>query len=121
MGRILKISLMSAVIGFMVAGCSVKSTGTTPTHTLSGYEIPVNSSVNKKKLHDKVMKIGESNGWMMTEYSDNSILAEQISSDGDVSATISFNENNIVIKNNSSSKYDAYIDELGNKISNELK
>ena len=56
-----------------------------------------------KTIHDIIMKTGEEEGWRMTKFKNNSILAEKTSENETQAFTINFTKRSLIVMPNSSS------------------
>jgi len=67
-----------------------------------------------KKVHKAIVEAGEENGWRMTEFKENAIIAEKTEGEGDTKAvTVKFSENSFAIDPENSNLEDAIEDKLG--------
>jgi hypothetical protein len=130
MKKMIMLTLASAISVLLFTGCSEKGSSAAPTsvapeHTRSGgFETPIVGHINKKTIHEAIMKAGEENGWTMTAFKSTSIIAEKIDGDKSATATISFAEDTINIVKESSTlgaKYDTYVKELQDSIYKKLQ
>jgi hypothetical protein len=66
------------------------------------------------KVHQLIVEAGEEDGWRMTEFKENSIIAEKTEGDGDTEAvTVNFTENSFYIEPENGDLEDAIEDKLG--------
>lgn len=109
MKKIVAMTLVSAVSMLLVAGCSTKSGVHTAEHSFSGgYELALKGHPGNKRLHDAIVKAGESTGWNMTEFKSTALIAEKINGDESITATISFYDDKIIIMQDSSTSGSSY-------------
>jgi predicted small secreted protein len=67
-----------------------------------------------KKVHKAIVEAGEENGWRMTEFKENAIIAEKTEGEGDTKAvTVKFSENYFAIDPENGNLEDAIEDKLG--------
>ena len=87
MKNIVKLSIVSIFTSLILVGCSATS---------SSPESHSGTMHNKNLTQEKVGKIiktaGEENGWIMTEFKNNALLAEKISGEKATSVTIKFDK-----------------------------
>lgn len=84
MNKILSLSLISALTLVLSSGCN--STG--------GEGLHVNTHDNEKILH-AIEKSGKQNGWIITEFKNNEVIAEKTDDGDTVSSSIRFQDGNI--------------------------
>jgi len=88
MKKILSLSLISALTLVLLTGCN--STG--------GDGLQVKTHDNEKILH-AIEEAGKQNGWKITEFKNNEVIAEKIDNGDAVSSSIKFQEGNIQFSN----------------------
>jgi len=94
MKKILSLSLITAFTLVLSTGCN--STHGDP--SVSADALYVNTHNNEKILH-AIEKAGEANGWKITEFKNNEVIAEK-SDDGDtISSSIKFQDGHIEFSN----------------------
>jgi hypothetical protein len=124
MKKIVSMTLVSAVSTMLLVGCNAKSGAVAPEDSFSGgYEMSLPANVKDAKIESAIKQAGEENGWIMTKFKTNSFIAEKIDGDKSASATISFDDNKLVIMEEEStlSSLDSDIDKLQDSILEILK
>jgi hypothetical protein len=53
----------------------------------------IQKELTLKQMHDKILQAGEANGWRMTEYKENEILAEKFDGDHSKAVSVKFTTN----------------------------
>ena len=48
--------------------------------------------LSQEKFHKLIIKAGEKNGWIMTKFKSNTLIAEKVENDNTLSVTITFNK-----------------------------
>ena len=92
--KVLKFSIVTALSGFLLVGCS----STPDTSHMSSTEMhaaEAHKYLSQKKLAKIIKKAGEEAGWKMTEFKSDSFVAEKKDGDDMISSTVKFN-NDIV-------------------------
>jgi len=87
MKKLLKLALVPAVALLMVS-CSATDSPDADTKTAEYTHFKKKHSL--KEVHDLIMEAGKEDGWRMTEYKENEIIAEKFSDDDAKSVTIEF-------------------------------
>jgi len=85
------ISTMAVVLGstLFFSGCSTHTTGVSEDAKTAGYT-HLQKHMTLKELHKIIKEAGERDGWRMTEFKENAIIAEK-TDDGDTTAvTVNF-------------------------------
>lgn len=88
MNKILSLSLISALTLVLLSGCN----------STSGDGLQVKTHDNEKILH-AIEKAGEQNGWKITEFKNNEVIAEKTDDGDTLSSSIRFQEGHIVFSN----------------------
>ena len=88
MKKILSISLISALTLVLSTGCI----------STSGDGLQVKTHDNEKILH-AIEKAGKKNGWKITEFKNNEVIAEKTDDGDTVSSSIKFQDGNIQFSN----------------------
>ncbi len=105
MNKILKLSIVTALSGFLVVGCSgtpdaPDSETSHSTANMSSVEIHamhVHANLTQEKLANIVKKAGEDAGWKMSKFKIDSFIAEKTEDEETTSATVKFNKESVVI------------------------
>lgn len=88
MKKILTLSLISALTLVLSTGCI----------STSGDGLQVKTHDNEKILH-AIEKAGKKNGWKITEFKNNEVIAEKTDDGDTVSSSIKFQDGNIQFSN----------------------
>jgi len=88
MKKILSLGLISTLTLVLSTGCN----------STSGDSMQVKTYDNEKILH-AIEKSGEQNGWKITEYKSDEVLAEKTDGGDSISSSIKFDEGNIKFSN----------------------
>ncbi len=94
MKKILSLSLISALTLVLSSGCSTK----TGDPSVSADALYVNTHDNEKILH-AIEKAGKANGWKITEFKSNEVIAEKTDDGDTVSSSIKFQDGHIEFSN----------------------
>ena len=97
MKKMIKIVLASAVSILLFTGCGGGNIQTSADSMSGGAELTLQGHTKTKTVHDAIMKAGEKNGLMMTEFKSNAIIAERADGDNSASATVTFTNDKITI------------------------
>ncbi len=99
MKKILSLSLISALTLVLSTGCNSTS-GSPSAHdpSVSSDAIYVNTHDNEKILH-AIEKAGEENGWTITKFKINEVLAEKNEGENSISSSIKFSNGHIEFSN----------------------
>ncbi len=122
MRKLIKIALASTVVMLLSTGCGNSKTNSSTEsvdHTVNvGTELTLQSHTTSKEVHEAIITAGKAKGLKMTEFKANAIIAEKITGDNSSSATVTFNNEQVVITKESEN-FDA--DGLLAAIETELK
>lgn len=94
MKKILTLSLISALTLVLSSGCS----STIGDPSVSANAIYVNTHDGEKILH-AIEKAGEENGWKITEFKANEVIAEKTEDGDTISSSIKFQDGHIEFSN----------------------
>jgi len=124
MGNILALVLVLVYVAYVVTGgtestySSFKKSTEVPTHAVAEHSAPVEAHaapaveeaapeaeyvaskihLSQKEMRHTIKAAGEENGWIMTEYKGNTLIAEKIEEDGMVSVTVTFDSSSFSIE-----------------------
>jgi len=91
MKKILKIAVVSLFTTLLVSGCVSDATGTADAKTAE--YIHVKNEMTIKEIHHAIVQAAQDDGWRITEFKENTLIAEK-SQGGEMQAvTISFSKN----------------------------
>ena len=91
----------------LVIGCS-KTPNVNPD---TGY-VQLSHRMPLSKVHKLIVKAGEEDGWMMTEYTDFAVLAEKIKDQSSTAVTVHFTQDSFHLTPNNSDLESAIEDKL---------
>ena len=94
----IKIVLASAVSMLLFTGCGGGNIQTAEDSISGGVELTLQGHTKTEAVHDAIMKAGEKNGLKMTEFKSNAIIAERANGDNSASATVTFTNDKVTIK-----------------------
>lgn len=94
MKKIVSLSLISAITLVLSSGCST----TTGDPSVSSDALYVNTHNNEKILH-AIEKAGKENGWKITEFKTNEVIAEKTNDGDSISSSIKFESGHIEFSN----------------------
>ena len=94
MKKILSLSLISALTLVLSTACNT----TTGDPSVSADALYVNTHDSKKILH-AIEKAGEENGWKITEFKGNEVIAEKTNDGDTISSSIKFQDGHIEFSN----------------------
>ncbi len=119
MGNILAVVLVLVYVAYVMTG-GIESTSSSfnkstvvskhaapaVAHTVSAVEevapktehVTSKIHLSQKEMRHTIKAAGEENGWLMTEYKGNTLIAEKIEEDGMVSVTVTFDSSSFSIE-----------------------
>ena len=81
--------------------------------TLSGHH-------SNKSIQKAIIKVGEEHGWKITEFKSNALIAEKIDGDDSGSATVTFDKDKIIVKDETGDiDADDFLELLNDELSKE--
>jgi len=86
MRKVITLGIASALSALVLVGCGAAISP--EAHTGETH----NKHMTQEKIHKIIKKAGENNGWKMTEFKSNAIIAEKIDGDDSTSVTVTFNK-----------------------------
>ena len=93
MKKILKLGLVGCVVGILMSGCAGSYLNTSHSNNNVGDEyIYIKKDIATKKMHNLIMQAGKKNGWRMTEFKENEVIAENLSDKDEEAVTIYFTD-----------------------------
>ena len=96
MKRIVILSMVAVISSIMIVGCSAKdsaqpsSVSVKSENVKSGVIDIKNSELTQLKIHKLIVKAGEENGWKMTEFKENEVIAEKMKGGETVAVSVKF-------------------------------
>ncbi len=114
MKKLVTLSLVSALSALVLVGCSSNSSPAAPSsHDAKTKDNTFFSKhITMKKAHKSILKAGKENGWKMTEFKSNTIIAEKFDDGETTAVTINFNNDSFGINPKNSDLEDAIMDEI---------
>ena len=107
MKNIVTLSIVSIFTTLILVGCSAKSSSPeSHSGTMS------NKNLTQEKVHKIIKSAGEQNGWIMTEFKSNALIAEKADGDDSKSVTITFDKHSFDVEPSNSDLEDAISDAL---------
>ena len=107
MNHIITLSIASIFTSLILVGCSA-TTSSPESHTGTVH----NKNLTQEKVHNIIKTAGKENGWIMTEFKSNTLLAEKIDNGDSKSLTIKFDKSSFDIEPSNSELEDAINDAL---------
>ena len=89
MKKIVTLGLTLALGSLMFSACTPSASNSDSDAQEAGYT-HLKKHMSLEEVHNKIKKAGEDAGWRMTEFKENSIIAEKIDGDETTSVTIIF-------------------------------
>ena len=119
MKKLLTITLASTLSIFLLTGCS--SNKTTAEDSMSGgIEMTLEGHHSNKSIQQAIIKVGEEHGWKITEFKSNAVIAEKIDGDNTASATVTFDNDKIIVMDESGDiDANALLDDINEELGKE--
>ncbi len=120
MKRIITLGVVSILGSFMLVGCGGTSPSPSDTHygDAQGSEwTTVHTGLSQKKIKNIIKTAGEEDGWRMTEFRKNAILADKTDGDDLISTTVYFDKNSFTTDPKNGDLEDTISDALEKSIS----
>ncbi len=102
MRKVITLGFVSVVSTLLLVGCSAK-TSSLQTHETESCEAECHTgemhdkNLTQEKVHKIIKEAGEENGWKMTEFKSNAMIAEKIDNGSSVSTTVTFSKSSFDI------------------------
>jgi len=101
MRKVITLGIASVLSALVLVGCGAATSPETHTGEIH------NKHMTQEKIHKIIKKAGEDNGWKMTEFKSNTMIAEKIDGDHSTSVTVTFNKGSFDISPTNSDLEDA--------------
>jgi len=111
MKRIITLGVVSILSSFVLIGCSGTSSSISADNQQAGWTV-IQTNLSNKKIKNIIKTAGEKDGWRMTEFKKNAILADKTDGDDLISTTVYFNKNSFTTDPKNDDLEDAISDEL---------
>ena len=92
MKKVIILGIASALSTLLLVGCGAAAKGP-EAHTAEMH----NKNLTQEKVHKIIKEAGEENGWKMTEFKSNAMIAEKIDNGSSVSTTVTFSKSSFDI------------------------
>ncbi|WP_297486162.1 hypothetical protein [Sulfurimonas sp.] len=102
--KFLQVTLL-LLSSLMIIGCS------TTTNPNADY-VQLSHKMPLSKVHQLIVKAGEEDGWIMTEFTDHAVLAEKIKNQSSKAVTVHFTEDSFHLSPDNSDLENAIEDKL---------
>jgi len=107
MKNIVTLSIVSLFTTLVLVGCSAAN------HSPESHSGTIdNKNLTQKKIHKIIKSAGEEDGWIITEFKSNALIAEKLDGDNSKSVTITFDKHSFDITPQDSDLEDAISDAL---------
>ena len=120
MKKIISLTLISSVALMLITGCG----GSGPSAEHNDPSINKNALYtnmhNNEKLAKVIHKAGEENGWKITKFKSNTVIAEKVAGDSTYGSTLKFNDGHIEFENAEGTS-DGDLDDLRDAIEDAAK
>ena len=107
MKNFITLSIISIITTLTFVACSAKTSGP-ESHSGTMH----NKNLTQEKVHNIIIKAGEEDGWKMTEFKSNTVIAEKMNGSVSKSVTITFDKSSFDISPPDSDLADAIGDAL---------
>ena len=119
MKKLVTMTLATTLSMFLLTACS-SNVQTAEDTTKSGAELTLNGHHSNKSIQKAIIKVGEEHGWKITEFKSNAVIAEKIDGDDSASATVIFNDDKIILRDESGDiNADDFLKYLNDELSKE--
>ncbi|MCD4667148.1 MAG: hypothetical protein K8R44_00880 [Sulfurimonas sp.] len=92
MRKVITLGIASALSALVLAGRGAATSSKAPEAQEAHTGEINNKHMTQEKLHKIIKEAGENNGWKMTEFKSNAIIAEKIDGDDSTSVTVTFSK-----------------------------
>jgi hypothetical protein len=101
---------LAFLVTIFVTGCGDTGIGDAKTADYTHLE----KTIPMKKMHALIMESAIEDGWRVTEFKENQLIAEKVQSDETVAVTVTFSENSFYISPKNSDLQETLEDRLEN-------
>ena len=104
---------------FLLTACS-SNVQTAEDSMSGGVELTLNGHHSNKSIQKAIIKVGEEHGWKITEFKSNAVIAEKIDGDDSASATVTFDDDKVIVRDESGDiNADDFLEYLNDALSKE--
>ena len=104
---------LAPIVLFTSCTQATPSLDTTPSPELKLGHVTI-QDLSQKQVRNRILKAGRKNGWIMTKFGGNAVIAENIGESDDFSTTVTFDTNSFNIDPANSELQNILKDSLGN-------
>ena len=95
------LSIVAVIGSIMIVGCSVKDSAQPSSMSVKSENVKSgvidikNSEFTQSKIHKLIVKAGEEDGWKMTEFKEDEVIAEKMEDGETVAVSVKFDTNTV--------------------------
>jgi len=98
MKKTIMLGLVSVISSFILVGCGGAEVNNPSYDKVKNeHRVFLDRVLTQQKVHKLILQAGEENGWRMTEFKSNELVAEKMTSDGTISVDIKFDNHSFEI------------------------
>ena len=102
------LSVVAVISSIMIVGCSVKDSAQPSSSSMKSSVININNrELTQLKIHKLIVKAGEKDGWEMTEFRGNEVIAEKMEGEESINIIVKFNTETVKLTPEDSDLSDA--------------
>ena len=119
MKKLVTMTIATTLSMFLLTACA--SNAQTAEDSISGgVALTLNGHHSNKSIQKAIIKVGEEHGWKITEFKSNAVIAEKIDGDDSASATVTFDDDKVIVRDESGDiNADDFLEYLNDALSKE--
>ncbi len=119
MKKLVTMTIATTLSMFLLTACS-SNVQTAEDSMSGGVELTLNGHHSNKSIQKAIIKVGEEHGWKITEFKSNAVIAEKIDGDDSASATVTFDDDKVIVRDESGDiNADDFLEYLNDELSKE--
>ena len=119
MKKLVTMTIATTLSMFLLTACS-SNVQTAEDPVSDGVALTLSSHHSNKSIQKAIIKVGEEHGWKITEFKSDAVIAEKIGSDNTASATVTFDNDKVIISDESGDiNADDFLKDLNDELSKE--
>ena len=119
MKKLVTMTIATTLSMFLLTACS-SNVQTAEDSMSGGVELTLSGHHSNKSIQKAIIKVGEEHGWKITEFKSDAVIAEKIDGDDTASATVTFDNDKVIVSDESGDiNADDFLEDLNNELSKE--
>ena len=119
MKKLVTMTIATTLSMFLLTACG-SNVQTAEDSISGGVELTLSGHHSNKSIQKAIIKVGEEHGWKITEFKSNAVVAEKIDGDDSASATVTFDNDKVIVRDDTGDiNAGDFLEDLNDELSKE--